>query len=386
MESNLRTYLDNAATSWPKPPQVIAAMSEFYQSLGGAAGRSSHAAGGNSDGIVSKCRQALGELINAGRNDHVAFAHNGTDALNIAIHGLVRPHDHIIVSSLEHNSVLRPVAFCRDQKHVSVTRIGTTSEGIVDLEELQAAIQPNTRMICLTHASNVSAVIQPVELVGNLCRQHGLIFLIDAAQTVGHASINVKSFQCDVLAAAGHKGLYGPLGTGFLFVSERVANEIIPYRQGGTGTESQSDIQPAGLPMGLESGNLNVGGIAGLIAGLEFVKATGISKIASHGQSMINLLKEGLDGLRGFRWIGSDIQPRVPIASLVVDDWDVHELAAILDSTFGIQVRAGLHCAPHAVVDAKSNVGLPTLRFSPGWFTTTKEIDNATAALRKICS
>jgi cysteine desulfurase family protein len=385
MESNSRTYLDNAATSWPKPAQVIAATSDFYQSHGGAAGRSGHAAGSKSDSIVANSRRALAELVHSGRDDYIVFAHNGTDALNMAIHGLVKPRDHIIVSSLEHNSVLRPVAFCRDQKQATVTRIGTTSEGIVDLKELQAAIQPHTSLVCLTHASNVTGVIQPVELVGAICRRHSINFLIDAAQTVGHVPIDVASFQCDVLAAAGHKGLFGPLGTGFLFVSQRVAEVIVPYRQGGTGTHSHSEYSPTELPGRLESGNLNVGGIAGLLSGLEFVRKTGIANIAAHGQSLLEQLKSSLDGVDQIRWIAGANKQRVPIASLIFDNWDVHELAAILDSTFGIQVRAGLHCAPNAVLDGNSNHGLPTLRLSPGWFTTVEEIDNATAAMRKIC-
>ncbi len=381
-----RIYLDNAATSWPKPPAVLAALTSFYRDLGGAAGRGAHSASQQSDAIVTHCRNALRELVQAQVDDQIVFGHNGTDALNLAIHGWLRPGDHVVVSSLEHNSVLRPVASFAERQSGSYTLVSAEPDGVVSPAAIQAALRPNTRLVCLTHASNVSGLIQPAAEVGALCRAAGVAFLVDAAQTAGRVPLDVRQLQCDLLAAAGHKGLLGPLGTAFLFVSGRIAQEMQPFRQGGTGTETTAEQQPATYPHRLEAGNLNVGGLAALLEGIRTVQAAGAENLGNHELILLDQLLAGLDECPGVQAIARNAAPRVAIASLTFDHHDVHDAAAILDSAFGIQARAGLHCAPHALSGGPECESIPTLRLSPGWQTTPDDIQKAVEAIREIAS
>jgi cysteine desulfurase family protein len=381
-----RIYLDNAATSWPKPPAVLEALVAFYRDLGGAAGRGAHSASQQSDVLVTTCRQAIAELIRAQVDDQVVFAHNGTDALNLGIHGLLRPGDHVVVSSLEHNSVLRPVAAFAERQGGSYSLVSADERGVVSPANIQAAIGPKTRLVCLTHASNVTGVLQPVAEVGAVCREAGVSFLIDAAQTIGRVPIDVRRLQCDLLAAAGHKGLLGPLGTAFLFVSGRIAQQLQSLRQGGTGTETTAEQQPATYPHRLEAGNLNVGGIAALLAGIHYVKNIGVEAIGRHELALVEQLFAGLEGCPGVELLARRTEPRVAIASLTFAEHDVHDAAAILDSAFGIQARAGLHCAPHALSGGPHHESVATLRLSPGWQTTSEQIQRAVEAIREIAS
>jgi cysteine desulfurase family protein len=381
-----RIYLDNAATSWPKPPAVLEALVAFYRDLGGAAGRGAHSASQQSDVLVTTCRQAIAELIRAQVDDQVVFAHNGTDALNLGIHGLLRPGDHVVVSSLEHNSVLRPVAAFAERQGGSYSLVSADERGVVDPANIQAAIGPKTRLVCLTHASNVTGVLQPVAEVGAVCREAGVSFLIDAAQTIGRVPIDVRRLQCDLLAAAGHKGLLGPLGTAFLFVSGRIAQQLQSLRQGGTGTETTAEQQPATYPHRLEAGNLNVGGIAALLAGIHYVKNIGVEAIGQHELALVEQLFAGLESCPGVELLARKTEPRVAIASLTFAEHDVHDAAAILDSAFGIQARAGLHCAPHALSGGPHHESVATLRLSPGWQTTSEQIQRAVEAIREIAS
>lgn len=381
-----RIYLDNSATSWPKPAAVLDALTSFYREQGGAAGRGAHSASNQADVIVTACRNALRELVQAQVDDQIVIAHNGTDALNLAIHGWVRPCDHVVVTSLEHNSVLRPVAFCAEQKGCTYSLVAAEADGRVAPEKIQAAIRENTRLVCVTHASNVTGAIQPVEEIGKICRASGVRFLVDAAQTVGRVPIDVRRIQCDLLAAAGHKGLLGPLGTAFLFVSSRVAGEMLPLRQGGTGTETTAEHHPQTYPHRLEAGNLNVGGLAALLAGIRYVQNIGVEAIAAHEGRLLDLLLTELDECPGVTIHARNCSPRVAIASLTFADHDVHDAAAILDSAFGIQARAGLHCAPHALSGGPQEESIPTLRLSPGWQTTAEQIQMAAAAIREIAT
>jgi selenocysteine lyase/cysteine desulfurase len=335
---------------------------------------------------VTTCRQAIAELIRAQVDDQVVFAHNGTDALNWGIHGLLRPGDHVVVSSLEHNSVLRPVAAFAERQGGSYSLVSADERGVVSPANIQAAIGPKTRLVCLTHASNVTGVLQPVAEVGAVCREAGVSFLIDAAQTIGRVPIDVRRLQCDLLAAAGHKGLLGPLGTAFLFVSGRIAQQLQSLRQGGTGTETTAEQQPATYPHRLEAGNLNVGGIAALLAGIHYVKNIGVEAIGRHELALVEQLFAGLEGCPGVELLARRTEPRVAIASLTFAEHDVHDAAAILDSAFGIQARAGLHCAPHALSGGPHHESVATLRLSPGWQTTSEQIQRAVEAIREIAS
>ena len=381
-----RIYLDNAATSWPKPAAVLDALTSFYRDQGGAAGRGVHSASHHSDGIVTACRNGLRELVHAQVDDQIVFAHNGTDALNLGIHGYVRPGDHVVVTSLEHNSVLRPVAFDAERKNGRYTLVSAEENGFVSPQAIEQAIRSDTRLVCVTHASNVTGAIQPLEEIGQVCRKAGVSLLVDAAQTAGRLPIDVRRIQCDLLAAAGHKGLMGPLGTAFLFVSSRIAQEMVPLRQGGTGTETTAEQQPATYPHRLEAGNLNVGGLAALQAGLRYVQTVGIEAIGRHELEMLELFLSEIDSCPGVSVFQRNCPNRVAIASLTFADHDVHDAAVILDSAYGIQVRAGLHCSPHALSGGPQAESIPTLRVSPGWQTTPEQIKKAAAAIREIAS
>lgn len=381
-----RIYLDNAATSWPKPPAVLEALVAFYRDLGGAAGRGAHSASQQSDALVTMCRQAIAELIRAQVDDQIVFAHNGTDALNLGIHGLLRPGDHVVVSSLEHNSVLRPVAAFAERQGGSYSLVSADARGIVSPAEIRAALRTTTRLVCLTHASNVTGVVQPVAEVGALCRAAGVSLLVDAAQTIGRVPVDVRQMQCDLLAAAGHKGLLGPLGTAFLFVSGRVAQQLQSLRQGGTGTETTAEQQPTTYPHRLEAGNLNVGGIAALLAGVRHVNNVGVDAIGRRELELVEELFAGIESIPGIELIARHTGPRVAIASLTFAGHDVHDAAAILDSAFGIQTRAGLHCAPHALSGGPQTESVATLRLSPGWQTTSEQIQRTIDAIREIAN
>jgi len=381
-----RIYLDNAATSWPKPAAVLDALTSFYRDQGGAAGRGVHSASHHSDGIVTACRNGLRELVHAQVDDQIVFAHNGTDALNLGIHGYVRQGDHVVVTSLEHNSVLRPVAFDTERKNGRYTLVSAAESGFVSPQAIEQAIRSDTRLVCVTHASNVTGAIQPLEEIGQVCRKAGVSLLVDAAQTAGRLPIDVRRIQCDLMAAAGHKGLMGPLGTAFLFVSSRIAQEMVPLRQGGTGTETTAEQQPATYPHRLEAGNLNVGGLAALQAGLRYVQTVGIEAIGRHELEMLELFLSEIDSCPGVSVIQRNCPNRVAIASLTFADHDVHDAAVILDSAYGIQVRAGLHCSPHALSGGPQAESIPTLRVSPGWQTTPEQIKKAAAAIREIAS
>jgi selenocysteine lyase/cysteine desulfurase len=282
--------------------------------------------------------------------------------------------------------VLRPVAAFAERQGGSYSLVSADERGVVSPANIQAAIGPKTRLVCLTHASNVTGVLQPVAEVGAVCREAGVSFLIDAAQTIGRVPIDVRRLQCDLLAAAGHKGLLGPLGTAFLFVSGRIAQQLQSLRQGGTGTETTAEQQPATYPHRLEAGNLNVGGIAALLAGIHYVKNIGVEAIGRHELALVEQLFAGLEGCPGVELLARRTEPRVAIASLTFAKHDVHDAAAILDSAFGIQARAGLHCAPHALSGGPHHESVATLRLSPGWQTTSEQIQRAVEAIREIAS
>ena len=263
-----RIYLDNAATSWPKPEAVYRAVDDYQRRLGAPAGRGSYSEAAETERIVGSCRQKIAQLLGASDPSRIIFTLNGTDSLNLALHGLLRPGDHVVTTVCEHNSVLRPLRFLAEQRQVSATYVGCDGQGFVSPDDIRRAITPHTRLIALVHVSNVTGAIQPVEEVGRIAAEHGQTYLIDAAQSLGYVPIDVRRLGCHLLAAPGHKGLLGPLGTGVLYVAPGVEQQLLPLRQGGTGTRSDEDIQPTSLPDRYEAGNLNVPGIAGLAAGV----------------------------------------------------------------------------------------------------------------------
>ena len=383
-----RIYLDNAATSWPKPEAVYEAVEKYQRQIGAPAGRGVYREAVEAAGIVAQCRRAITQLINAADPSCVAFTLNGTDALNQAIHGLLdgttdRPH--VVTTVVEHNSVLRPLRTLELAGRIDVTRVGCDATGIVSPDELRRAMRDNTRLVALNHASNVTGAIQSASTAAMIAHEQDALFLLDAAQTLGEIPIDVRQWGVDLLASPGHKGLLVPLGTGLLYVAPSVAALLQSTRQGGTGTQSELDQQPFEMPEKFESGNLNLPGIAGLGAGVRWLLSRDLAELHVQQMSLTQQLLAGLSQLAGVRIVGPPtIAERVGLVSITVDGYDPQELAATLDSAAGIQARAGLHCAPlvHQTLGTLAQGG--TLRFSLGPFNTAADIAMTIEAIAAI--
>lgn len=382
-----RIYLDNAATSWPKPEAVYAVVERYQRTLGAPAGRGAYAEAGEVEKAVEATRAGLARLLGAADPRQVIFTFNGTDSLNLAIHGLLGEGDHVVTTVVEHNSVLRPVATLEGAGRISVTRVGCDAAGVVDPGDIRAAINSRTRLIALVHASNVTGAVQPVEVVGEIAREHGVTFLMDAAQTVGELPIDVSQLPVDLLAAPGHKGLLGPLGTGLLYIRPGLEQRLASVRQGGTGSRSESDRQPETLPDKYEAGNLNVPGILGLGAGVEFLAGRGIEAVRAGARALAEQLLDGLSAIEGVTIHGPPTaEGRVAVVSISIQGYDPQEVAAMLDAAHGIQTRSGLHCAArmHAALGTLERGG--TVRLSPGVFNTAEDIEAAVQAVQQLAS
>lgn len=381
-----RLYLDQAATSWPKPDCVYEAVDDYQRRLGAAAGRSTYADALDVAQRVARARSAIARLLGAESPQRIAFAFNGTDALNIAIQS-IHWFGHVITTVAEHNSVLRPLRKLESAAIIEVTRLPVDRNGVVDVGGIRRALQPHTRMIALTHASNVTGSLQPVADIGRLAQEAEVLFLLDAAQTAGEIPIDVQKLNVDLLAAPGHKGLLGPLGTGVLYVRPGVEDHLDSLRQGGTGTVSESDVHPDEMPEKFEAGNLNVPGLLGLGAGVEWLLQRGVEAVRRETVALNGLLLDRLKAIPGVTVYGPQAATaRVGLISFNVSGIEPQELAAILDSAFGIQCRAGLHCAPlmHASLGTLSTGG--TVRVSFGPFTTAADIERAATAIAEIAN
>lgn len=384
-DSPPRIYLDNAATSWPKPVDVYDAVDAYQRNNGAAYGRGSHDAATQVHRVVTRCRQRVAKLLGLHQPERVIFTLNATDSLNLAIHGLLETGDHVVTTVLEHNSVSRPLRFRERHQGLEVTRVEPADSGCVTLDRIRSACRDNTRLIAMIHASNVTGAVQPVEEIGAWAASQGIRFLVDAAQTAGAIPISFDDQPFDLLACAGHKGLLGPLGTGVLCLSQGMEEELQPVRQGGTGTESESADQPATLPSRYESGNHNVPGLMGLDAGVGYLLERGVESVRSHESQLIGRLREGLRKIAGLTLYGvDDPQQSVGVVSLTSDLYDPQSLAVLLSQEFGIETRSGLHCAPgvHDWLGTKEQGG--TVRFSVGPFTTSEEIAAGLQALQSL--
>jgi cysteine desulfurase family protein len=382
-----RIYLDNAATSWPKPEAVYAAVERYQRTCGAAHGRSVYREAVEVEQAVAGARRAIARLLGAEGPERVVFTANGTDALNLAIHGVLARGDHVVTTIAEHNSVLRPLRHLAEQREVQVSYVGVDATGVVDPDDVRRALTSRTRLVAVTHASNVTGAIQPVEEVGRIAHAHGALFLVDGAQSLGHLAVDVNAIHADLLAAPGHKGLLGPLGTGLLYIRPGVEEQLHPLRQGGTGSQSQQDRQPEHLPDKYEPGNLNAPGVLGLGAGVTHLEARGIEAVAAHERRLTERLLDGLRRAAGLRVHGpDDAASRVGVVSVTLPGYDPQELAAGLDAAYGIQVRAGLHCAPKMHEALGTLAGGGTVRFSLGCFTTEAEIDAAIAAMCELAA
>jgi cysteine desulfurase / selenocysteine lyase len=385
MPATRRIYLDNAATTFPKPEAVYDAVDDYNRRMGAAIGRGAYRATIAATEIVQRCRQKIAHLLGAESAERIIFTFNCTDSLNLALHGSLRTGDHVVTSEVDHNSVLRPLRELHRKLGIEVTRVRADATGKTDPEAFARALRPNTKLVALVHATNVTGTIQPVADVGEIARKGGALFLVDAAQTAGHLSINLKKLPIDLLACPGHKGLLGPLGTGVLYVRPGVESRLDSLRQGGTGTQSEDDVQPENLPDKYESGNHNASGLVGLEAAVSWLTQCGVGAIHYHEQALVGQLLEGLVRIPGVRVFGpSAVEDRVGVVSVTVDGKDPQSVAAILDQTFGIEVRAGLHCAPgvHRAIGTFDSGG--TVRLSVGPFTTAADISAAIEAMGEI--
>lgn len=375
-------YLDNAATSFPKPPAVAESIVDFLEHSAGNPGRSGHALAIAAQAVVAATRSQLAALFGVPDPARIVFALNATDALNTALWGLLRPGDRVVTTSIEHNAVARPL-HAMAERGIEVTRVACAADGTLNLDDLDRALRSGpVRLVAMCHASNVCGTILPVREAAQRAHEHGALFLLDAAQTAGVLLIDVIEMGIDLLAFPGHKALLGPTGTGGLYVGPSV--RLTPMRQGGTGTRSAEEQQPDELPEALEAGTLNTVGIAGLGAALGYLQQRGQPAIRAHEVALTTRLIDGLMDIPGLRIHGTgDPARQVATVSLSLEGWEPVDVAAALDSSFGIAVRSGLHCAPLAH-RTLGTFPRGTVRLSPGCFTTDDDVDQALAALRKL--
>jgi len=387
MPGSARIYLDNAATSFPKPEAVYAAVDHYNRQLGAAVGRGAYRQAVEVERVVERCRKRAADLLGAADLKHVVFTFNGTDSLNLALHGLLEPGDHVVTTEMEHNSVLRPLRELALHAGVEVTRVPADASGRVDPANVREALRPGTKLVAVVHASNITGAIQPIEQIGELAHEAGALVLIDAAQTAGHLPIDLGKLPVDLLACPGHKGLLGPLGTGLLCLRPGVEERLRSIRQGGTGSISEQDRQPDALPDKYESGNLNAPGLFGLEASLAWLQEQGIDAIRSHERELTAALVEGLSAVDSLTVYGpAAFDERVGVVSVAFDGLEPQVAASILDERFGVQTRAGLHCAPGAHRSIGTLAAGGTVRMSVGPFTTRDDVAAAVAACREIAS
>ncbi len=382
-----RIYLDNAATSWPKPECVYDAADLYLRDNGAPGGRGGYAEALEANQIIERARRGVARLIGAADPRQVVVTFSGTDSLNLAIRGVVRPGDHVVTTVCEHNSVLRPLRALTDAAGVEVTYVPCDAAGFVSPDDVRAALRPQTRLVSVVHASNVTGAIQPIAEIGALARKHGALFLVDAAQSLGHVPIDVAQFDVDLLAAPGHKGLLGPLGVGVLYIRLGIERQMEPLRFGGTGTQSDEDRQPAELPEKFEAGNHNLPGLAGLAAATAWMAEQSVETIDARHRSLTERLLSELRQLDGITIHGPQTADgRTSVVSVTLAGYDPQEVAALLEASHGIQCRAGLHCAPRMHDALGTAVGGGTVRLSPGYFTTEEDIDAVVAALQDAAS
>jgi cysteine desulfurase family protein len=377
-----RVYLDNAATSYPKPEAVYRAVDWCLREVGANAGRGGYRLALEADEIVYKARSSLAKLFNVRDASRIVFTANATEALNLAIKGLVGPGDHVVTSSMEHNAVWRCLKTLERDQGVELTVVPCAADGTLAPEAVEKALRPNTRLIVLTHASNVTGTIMPVAEVGKIARRHGIPFLVDAAQTAGVLPIDVERDHIDLLAFTGHKGLLGPFGTGGLYIREGL--DPRPLKEGGTGSQSRLPYQPETPPERYEAGTLNVCGLAGLAAGVEFILNEGVEKIREKEKSLTRHALKALASVPNVEIYGPrDAERQVGVISFNLTGVDGAEVAYVLDEVYGIMVRVGLHCAPLAH-ETIGTLDRGTVRIGLGYFNTFEELDYLREALVAI--
>ena len=377
-------YLDNAATAFPKPPQVIDAMAEFYRNFGVNPGRSGYDLAVEAGLVIDRARRNLDAFFNNPANDYnrLVFASNASDALNMIIQGICQPGDHVISTMLEHNSVLRPLYVMEQDGIITHDLVPFDGDGFVDPDEIASRIKPSTRLVIVNHGSNVLGTVQPVAEIGRICREHEIIFALDVAQTAGIVPIDMIEMQADIVAFTGHKSLMGPTGIGGMAVGPDLP--IRSTRWGGTGVKSAVRTHLDEFPYRCEVGTLNTVGIAGLLAGLDWLGQRGMSEIRAHEMHLTRMLTEGLQDIPNVTvYCPGWSERHLPVVSCNVNNMESGETGMILDAEFDIATRTGLHCAPLA----HQGIGTTpkgTVRFAFGPFNTEAHVEAAITAMAEI--
>ena len=369
-------YLDNAATSFPKPRETTLAMANAMTRCGANPGRAGHRLALAAGRVVEECREAIAQMLGEQDASRVVFCQNATDALNTAIHGVVRTGDHVITTLLEHNSVLRPLSELSRSGVITLTLVPPDAQGRICAADIERAMLPNTRLVAMTHMSNVLGAVQDAAAVGRVCAAHGTLMLLDCAQTAGHMPLTPKRWGCHLLAMPGHKGLLGPHGTGALWIAPGV--RVAPLRQGGTGSASESMFQPRMLPDSLESGTLNLPGIAGLHAGMR-VALGRMRETREKTIALCEMLRAELMNMQGVRVYTPS---GAALVSFNVCGIGSQELSALLDSE-NIAVRGGLHCAP-GVHRFLGTLSTGAVRVSPGLYSAREEMLSLIKCIQKV--
>jgi cysteine desulfurase family protein len=375
-------YLDNAATSFPKPESVYRALDRFARESLANPGRAGHRMALAAEHALDDARHRLNQFVRGQGPERFVFTLNCTDALNMAFKGVLRDGDHVVTTDLEHNSVSRPLRALELAGVITLTRVASDGDGAVDPDGVRRALTAKTRLVAITHASNVFGTVQPVAEIGRVAKKREALLLVDAAQTIGVIPIDVQAMGIDLLAFPGHKGLLGPTGTGALYVRPGLA--LKAWREGGTGGDSASETQPKEWPYFLEGGTPNVLGVAGMSAGIQFVEEKGLAAIHEHEGDLVERLWQKLEEMPGVEVFGHrDRSRRVGTLSFRCEALPAAELGGILDQAFEIAVRPGLHCAPY-IHRALGTFPEGTVRVSPGPFNTADDIDRLAAALSEI--
>ena len=376
-------YLDNAATSYPKPEEVYTFMDSFYRDFGVNPGRSGYDLCMETGALVDQTRKMLADFFNGNDSNRLCFSYNSTDALNLVIFGMLKQGDHAITTTLEHNSVLRPLYHLSKLNGVEVDYIPFDTNGFVDPDDFKRKIKANTRLVIINHASNVIGTVQPVEAIGRICRECGVALALDASQSAGKVPINIEQSHIDIVAFTGHKSLLGPTGIGGLYVREGI--DIRHTRAGGTGVRSAQRMHLDEYPYRLEYGTGNVVGIAGLHAGLKWIQEKGIEKLYDHEMKLTRMLTDGLKELDGVSLHCQDnLTDHISVISFNIDTLEALDAGTLLDGEYNIACRTGLHCAPlvHEQLGTAQNGG--SVRMSIGPFNTEDDIKTAIEAVKEI--
>ncbi|MBV4419842.1 aminotransferase class V-fold PLP-dependent enzyme [Clostridium tyrobutyricum] len=375
-------YLDNAATSYPKPDIVMDKMYYFMKNIGATAGRGAYKSEIESDRLVYNCRNNLCKLFNFDKPSNVVFTYNITEALNLAINGILEDGDHVITSSLEHNSVTRPLNILEKTKNIQISKVPCNAYGLTNPNDIENLIEQNTKLIIFTHASNVIGTIQPIKQIGEIARKHNILFLVDSAQTAGSYPIDVKEYNIDLLAFTGHKSLLGPTGTGGLIIN--CNSDIKTLKAGGTGVDSKYPYQPEYLPNKFESGTLNVVGIVGLSEGVNYINNISISSIREKEHILTEYALKTLKEIPNIIIYGPKSADKiVGVISFNIKGIPCDEVGFQLDKTYNIMVRVGFHCAPtaHRIIGTY-NTGC--VRIGIGYFNTKSDIDILAESLTEL--